>query len=70
MPGHQGVFPVVYAMALYLIAMAYSLYYRSSRKDGLWLYACLGTLFYLAFSAQLFWALARVRDGSWGTRRV
>ena len=70
MPGHQGIFPVVYAMALYLVAMAYSLYYRSARKDGLWLYACLGTLFYLAFSAQLLWALARVRDGSWGTRRV
>jgi hyaluronan synthase len=70
MPGREGIFPLVYAMALYLIAMAYSLYYRSARKDGLWLYACLGTLFYLVVSAQLLWALARVRDGSWGTRRA
>jgi len=70
MPGREGIFPVVYAMALYLVAMAYSLYYRSARKDGLWLYACLGTLFYLVFSAQLLWAVARVRDGSWGTRHA
>ncbi|GAA4571213.1 hypothetical protein GCM10023176_31420 [Micromonospora coerulea] len=38
------------------------------RHDGLWLYALLGTFFYILFSPQLLWAVVRIRDGSWGTR--
>ena len=48
--------------------MAYSLAHRALRRDGLWLYACLGTFFYLLFSMQLVWAIFRIRDGAWGTR--
>lgn len=70
LPGIGGAMPVIYAMTLYLIAMAYSLLYRSSRRDGLWLYACFGSFFYIAFSPQLLWALIRLRDGSWGTRHA
>ena len=60
--------PLVYLLGLYLIAMAYAFMYRLLRNDGLWTSAFTGTLFYIAFSPQLLWALTRVRDGSWGTR--
>ena len=60
--------PIVYALGIFLIAMVYSLAHRAMRSDGLWLYACLGTFFYLAFSMQLVWAVAKIRDGAWGTR--
>ncbi len=60
--------PTVYALGIFLIAMAYSLAHRALRRDGLWLYACLGTFFYLLFSMQLVWAIFRIRDGAWGTR--
>jgi hyaluronan synthase len=60
--------PVVYLLGLYLVSMAYGLLYRALRSDGLWKYAIAATVFYLAFSAQLFWAMVRIRDGSWGTR--
>jgi hyaluronan synthase len=58
----------VYLVGLYLVAMAYALVYRSLRDDGLWWCALAGTAFYLAISPQLLWAMARIRDGSWGTR--
>jgi hyaluronan synthase len=38
------------------------------RDDGMWIYAFVGTFFYVAFSPQLLWAVARIRDGKWGTR--
>jgi hyaluronan synthase len=63
-----GVLPVVYALGLYLVSMAYGLLYRALRRDGLWRHAFLGTFFYVAFSAQLLWAILRIRDGQWGTR--
>ena len=63
-----GVLPVVYALGLYLVSMAYGLLYRALRRDGLWRHAFLGTFFYVAFSAQLLWAILRIRDGKWGTR--
>ena len=63
-----GVLPVVYALGLYLVSMAYGLLYRALRRDGLWRHAFLGTFFYVAFSAQLLWAIVRIRDGQWGTR--
>jgi hyaluronan synthase len=69
-PITAGSTPIVYLLGLYLIAMAYGLLYRALRNDGLWRYALIGTFFYVAFSAQLLWAILRVRDGSWGTRGV
>jgi hyaluronan synthase len=63
-----GQFPVIYFLGLYLVSMAYALLYRMLRNDGLWIYAFLGTFFYIGFSPQLLWAIARIRDGKWGTR--
>jgi hyaluronan synthase len=67
-PAVTGFVPVLYVVALYLVAMAYGLLHRSQRKDGNWVWAIVGTFFYVGFSAQLLWALLRLRDGSWGTR--
>jgi hyaluronan synthase len=58
----------IYALGLYLVAMGYALVYRALREDGLWWYALPGTAFYLALSPMLLWAIAKLRDGSWGTR--
>jgi hyaluronan synthase len=64
----HGRFPAVYFVGLFLVAAAYAMVYRMLRNDGMWIYAFLGTFFYIAFSPQLLWALARIRDGKWGTR--
>lgn len=64
----SGVLPAVYLTGLYLVAMNYGLFHRAWRDDRLWPFAILGTVFYLLASVQLVWALARLRDGSWGTR--
>jgi hyaluronan synthase len=63
-----GVPPVLYAISLYLIACCYGLLYRFQRDDHLWLWAIVGTFFYISFSPQLIWAAIRIRDTSWGTR--
>lgn len=67
-PAVTGTLPLVYLLGLFLVSMAYALYYRAMRDDGLWLYAFVGTYFYIAFCFQLWWAILRVRDASWGTR--
>jgi hyaluronan synthase len=67
-PLTHGRFPAVYFVGLFLVSSAYALVYRMLRNDGMWIYAFLGTFFYIAFSPQLLWALARIRDGKWGTR--
>jgi hyaluronan synthase len=67
---NPDVLPVVYALGLYLVSMAYGLLYGALRRDGLWKYAVFGTLFYVGFSFQLLWAIVRIRDGSWGTREL
>ncbi|MFI7543098.1 glycosyltransferase [Actinoplanes sp. NPDC049599] len=67
-PLTHGRFPTVYFVGLFLVSSAYALVYRLLRNDGMWFYAFLGTFFYIAFSPQLLWALARIRDGKWGTR--
>lgn len=67
-PAHLGTWPIVYLLGLYLVAVAYGVFYRSRRRDGLWLYAVVGTFFYIVLSVQMLWAVVRVRDGSWGTR--
>lgn len=66
----HGVSPIVYVLGLYLVSVAYALLHRVLRQDGLWFYAVVGTVFYLAFSLQLYWAIVRLRDGKWGTREV
>jgi hyaluronan synthase len=63
-----GLLPILYTVALAMVAMAYGLLYRSKRSDANWIWAILGTFFYVAFSPQLIWAVLRLRDGSWGTR--
>lgn len=64
----ESVWPIIYLLGLYLVAMAYGLFHRAHRNDGLWPWAVVGTFFYLAFSAQVVWAVVRLRDGTWGTR--
>lgn len=63
-----GVLPMVYLTGLYLVATSYGLFHLAWRDDELWPYAIIGTFFYLVVSVQLLWAIARLRDGSWGTR--
>ena len=67
-PWATGIAPVLYVVALYLIAGAYGLFLRSQKNNRLWLWAILGTFFYIGFSIQIVWAIARIRDGAWGTR--
>lgn len=67
-PAISGQLPLIYLLGLFLVSMAYALFYRALRGDGLWTYACLGTYFYIATSPQLWWAMLRIRDGAWGTR--
>lgn len=62
--------PVIYVLGLIMVSLCYALFYRTLRNDGLWLYAVLGTFFYISFSVQLWWAMLRIRDGRWGTREV
>jgi hyaluronan synthase len=67
-PFATGVQPAFYVLCLYMMSMAYALLYRSLRADGVWKYALVGTFFYVSFAPQLLWAIARIRDGKWGTR--
>ena len=63
-----GEVPITYFLGVFLVAMAYGLFHRSKSDDVRWVWAVIGTVFYLAFAGQIFWAMARVRDGKWGTR--
>lgn len=67
-PVSTAAWPVVYGLGLFLVAMGYGLLHRSMRDGANWVWAVIGTFFYLLFSAQVIWAVLRVRDGSWGTR--
>ena len=67
-PSVAGVIPVTYVLGVFLVAMAYGLFHRSRSDEVRWVWAVVGTVFYLAFSPQIIWAVARVRDGRWGTR--
>jgi hyaluronan synthase len=62
--------PTFYILCFYLISACYALIYRALRADGLWKFAVLSTFFYVSLSVQLFWAIAHIRDGSWGTRAL
>jgi len=59
---------VIYLGGLLLVALAYGLFHRALMDDGRWIWAVIGTVFYISFSGQMLWALARIRDGRWGTR--
>jgi hyaluronan synthase len=67
-PGLTGSSPIFYLLALYLVSAAYALFHRAFRDDGLWKYSIIATFFYISFALQLVWAVARIRDGRWGTR--
>jgi hyaluronan synthase len=60
--------PLIYLLGLFLIASAYGIFHRILADNNQWKWAVIGTGFYVVFAPQMFWALARVRDGSWGTR--
>ena len=63
-----GEIPFTYVLGVFLVAMAYGFFHRARSDNVRWIWAVIGTVFYLAFAAQIFWAMARVRDGKWGTR--
>lgn len=68
--GERGI-PVVYAVGIYAMALAYGLYYvvRSPRYDPRWIYGVVFCFFYLAFLLwQTYWAILTARTSSWGTR--
>ena len=64
----HGTTPVVYLLGLYVMNTSYALLYRSLRNDGVWKYGVVSAFFYVGFSFQVFWAVIRIHDNSWGTR--
>ncbi len=60
--------PLIYLLGLFLIASAYGIFHRNLADNNQRKWAVIGTGFYVLFAPQMYWALARVRDGSWGTR--
>lgn len=68
MPALSAEIPLVYGAGLVAVAFAYAVYHRSVTADGRWGWSVAATAIYLAFSFQILWAIARVRDGRWGTR--
>jgi hyaluronan synthase len=65
-----GILPITYAVGLLVVALAYGLFHRALIDDRRWVWAVIGTIFYISFSGQMLWAIARIRDGRWGTRAV
>lgn len=64
-------FPVIYVAGIYMMALAYGLYYvvRRPRYDAGWIYGVVFCFFYLAFLLwQTYWAILTARSSSWGTR--
>ncbi|HMJ03804.1 MAG TPA: hypothetical protein VK506_12735, partial [Conexibacter sp.] len=63
--------PVIYVVGIYLMALAYGLYYVVRRPvyDPVWIYGVVFCFFYLAFLLwQTYWAILTARSSSWGTR--
>ena len=63
--------PVVYALGVYAMAVAYGLYYaiRHPRYDDLWIYGIFFCFFYLCFLLwQQYFAICTARTTTWGTR--
>lgn len=63
--------PLIYLVGVYVMALAYGLYYamRHKRYDSLWLWGVVFCFFYLAFLLwQTYYAILTTRSSSWGTR--
>ena len=63
--------PLVYAVGVLSMAVAYGLYFAVShpRYETLWIYGVLFCFFYVAFLLwQTYYAIFTVRTASWGTR--
>ncbi len=61
--------PLFYLFGLALMAIIYGLYYYIHTSDRKWVYGVLFATFYtLVLIWQLPWAIANLRDSSWGTR--
>ena len=63
--------PIVYALGVYAMAVAYGLYYvlRRPTYSSIWVYGIVFCFFYLVFLLwQTYYAILTVRTSSWGTR--
>jgi hyaluronan synthase len=63
--------PLVYAMGVYAMALAYGLYYavRHPRYDDLWIFGVVFCFFYFFLLLwQTYFAIATARSAEWGTR--
>jgi hyaluronan synthase len=63
--------PLVYLTGMYLMALAYGLYYvvRKRHYDPLWIWGTAFCFFYLGFLLwQTYWAIFTSRSSDWGTR--
>jgi hyaluronan synthase len=63
--------PLVYALGVYAMALAYGLYYavRHPRYDDLWIFGVAFCFFYLIFLLwQTYFAICTARTTEWGTR--
>ena len=67
-PSLLGILPITYLVGLVVVALAYGLFHRAVMDGPRWVWAVIGTFFYISFSGQMLWAIARIRDGRWGTR--
>jgi hyaluronan synthase len=65
--------PLIYLAGIYMMALAYGLYYalRHKRYDALWIWGVVFCFFYLAFLLwQTYYAMLTTRSSSWGTRET
>jgi len=63
--------PIVYALGVYAMAVAYGLYYvlRRPTYSSIWVYGIVFCFFYLVFLLwQTYYAILTVRTSAWGTR--
>jgi len=72
---HAVAAPLSAAVALQLLSLglvlpAASVARRAAHTGVRWRYALATAVFYTACSGQLYWAILRLRDGCWGTRRA
>ena len=63
--------PLIYALGVYAMAVAYGLYYvvRRPTYSSTWVYGIVFCFFYLVFLLwQTYYAILTARTSSWGTR--
>lgn len=69
-PLFNSVSPIYYIIGLLLMVTAYGLYYYAHTKDHKWVYGVIFSIFYqIILIWQLPYALLKLRDGQWGTRK-